>query len=127
MSYTKESLPTRPDGIDGAITDGVSDGAWTEEPVEGAYTYIGYDKEFKPFTRYTFTKESVPSSGWVVGDAIRGAVTEIGTRGASTEPPTRGAYTDFETYSREIKPTFQTYGKESVVTTSFTEESKPDA
>jgi hypothetical protein len=88
----------------------LQDGAWTEEPVDGAYTQIGYEKEFKPFTRYTHILEGIPSKGV----SQRGAVTEIGIRGAWTEPPVRGAYTQDDAYEKEIKPINRTYNKEGL-------------
>jgi hypothetical protein len=95
-----ELLPTRPYAIDGAWTDPAQDGVWDEYPVHGAYTYIGYDAEFKPFHRATITQESVPSRG----SATRGAHTETTTRGAWTEPPVWGAYTQDDSYILEVKP-----------------------
>jgi hypothetical protein len=56
----KEPLPTRPVGVDGAYTEPLEDGAWDEYPVDGAYTQIGYEKEFKPFRRSSMTKEGKP-------------------------------------------------------------------
>ena len=59
-THINESVPTRPAGVDGAYTDPLQDGAWDEFPVDGMYTQIGYEKEFKPFHRASMTKEGKP-------------------------------------------------------------------
>jgi hypothetical protein len=71
MAYT-ESVPTRPGAIDGVLVDGTADGAWTEDEEQGAYTYIGYDKEMKPFRRFTHTDEAVPSNALYVSTIADG-------------------------------------------------------
>jgi hypothetical protein len=88
----------------------LQDGAWTEEPVDGAYTQIGYEKEFKPFTRYTHINESVPGRG----AGQYGAVTLIGTYGAWTEHPEYGAWTDANAYVKERLPYFENRITESI-------------
>lgn len=100
MAYTKEGVPGFAAGLDGAITDSVSDGAWTEPPVQGAYTSIGYDKEFKPFLRFTHVNEAVPSSV-VVGAGV-GALASPGSFGMLVTPGEVGVVD--VTYSRTLEP-----------------------
>ena len=60
MARVKESIPGRPAGTDGAWTTD-ADGAVTEPPSQGAYTDIGYYKEWKPWWQ-AYVKESLPST-----------------------------------------------------------------
>lgn len=119
----KESLPVRPSSQDGAWTDGVSDGAWTEEYVHGAYTDIGYDKEAKPFTRFTQTKESAPSSSYAAEGV--GVLVEEGQLGILAEPGSLGVR---DTYVRTLegKPTWSG-SDESAPLGTYTLEAKPTA
>jgi hypothetical protein len=111
-TFTEEPQPSQTD-IEESLPPTYNtgqDGAWvldeaevvTEPPKDGAYTDIGYYKEWKPWWQ-TRTKENAP------GDTLveRGAWTEVGTRGAWTEPITRGALTDLGNhgYTKERKPT----------------------
>jgi len=123
MAYIKEAVPGRPSGNDGAWTDGVSDGAWTEEYVHGAYTDIGYDKEAKPFTRFTQTKESAPSSSYAAEGV--GVLVEEGQLGILAEPGTLGVR---DTYIRTLegKPTWNG-SDESAPLGTYTLEAKPTA
>lgn len=123
MAYTKEPVPGRPSSQDGAWTDGVSDGAWTEEYVHGAYTDIGYDKEAKPFTRYTHTNEAVPSEGYSAEGT--GVLMEEGALGILVEPGELGVL-DSYVKTLEGKPTWSG-SDESAPLGTYTLEAKPTA
>ena len=57
--YSKETIPGYPGSQDGVWTTDV-DGAVTEPPSQGAYTDIGYYKEWKPWFQ-TNAKEGKPT------------------------------------------------------------------
>ena len=56
---TKETIPGYPGSQDGVWTMEGQDGAVTEPPAQGAYTDIGYYKEWKPWYQ-PYAQEALP-------------------------------------------------------------------